>query len=932
MSPAQETILRDAVRRQRVAAMKDFVLYGHFRRGSNDYQFQIDTRAYFNRQRASVREWLTSVSEGFRKRRGSTFDVIAAPAHPRNAEFVGLVNEVLFNGRAYLLSIDVDSEHKDSFIARESNLLELYRNLETTNMRIDVHFVDDAVAHGSSLARVRDLVSSLFDRADSVGGSTAEAGGSALPRGRAERVRLFKSVILLVNRDSPSSWRSLVGDPEPWRFVDVWVPHLGEGELCDLCRQGAGLGQAEAVSSTATLSDRLRNDRLREAEAVRADLAPDKLIRCDEGYAVPATPGNEWKQLNPDPDPMHPDVVGPGFLRLVWSDRLHHAFNALNDDINRPEAVLRCLVKQLGSVFGQEDATGFESATIRTADEWLADLAAALWAIGAPPLNIRKSVQEAGMALTNGLISRLLGDAAPPLPPWRPLNGRLMSGWNPLLSRAVEIPGHGGLRRGADKRRERARMLLSALMKASAVLGSSRLLRKGTVAGAMSYARRELLNASQFISDYVYYLKLLLEPGSDRAKSMFLEELLASGLEPDGSKRSVLLTGHHFPEFVESVVSAGTDLVSWTSDVQNLARLAYFENTKVLQAVVGPIPGTKDAPNDRPASQADDYLPEFAERFMEGWDSEPAHPLRKSVHALRMCGEATTPVQIGGQGSVTYEDTLSALFEVWECALGTEADVGQGGWAALIAVARVSALTLALNKDDSNEEVEPNQIDEPAGSDESGALFARTDRMADPSARRQGTGDEYNVARTKDRRRRLVIASHGSGHGSPDETVGHLFAAALGEGAHPGLVKLFSIGPSFEPDYALVRREYGDSDYFSGHSVYFLLRVGMRRGSDRSEDHQGAQATPGTDQADPHATQVEEAYLAFEAPQGASDSAVLRAARAIAVFRGRLARRMRSDRRRGVLDPLVSAKLIERDLGNRGASQHGSTEVNEIGE
>lgn len=218
-----------------ISNLKNVLLYGHTHRGENHFLYYIKTEAMYNEYKTQIENWIRKYLEasGHFDGNENIFNIIFCPMHSSNVDFVEMVNDVLFHGAAMVIRVDVDKEYRSNFRAKFSNLSKLVENLQKkgTNYSIRIHYIDDTIITGRTYHRSKSMITSLFvDRNFSSDFAVFE------------NVKIFYSVILLINRNSSDSLleyeEHFVDKTKSFIFIflNLRIPSIRtHGDSCILC-------------------------------------------------------------------------------------------------------------------------------------------------------------------------------------------------------------------------------------------------------------------------------------------------------------------------------------------------------------------------------------------------------------------------------------------------------------------------------------------------------------------------------------------------------------------------------------------------------------------------------------------------------------------------------------------------------------------------
>ena len=169
----------------RVIRLSQCMHHHHLLRNGNHYQYYFDTDRYFKAERSRVEDWLSRVVNkrlctacDYNK---AIYNIIVAPRHSSNADFLHAVNNRVFNGAARIFYFDVQREYRGNVEAKYSDFTSFVRNIAEckTPFEIRYHYVDDCIYMGHNFTRTKSLIHTLTGRTDD------------------KRILLFYSVILL---------------------------------------------------------------------------------------------------------------------------------------------------------------------------------------------------------------------------------------------------------------------------------------------------------------------------------------------------------------------------------------------------------------------------------------------------------------------------------------------------------------------------------------------------------------------------------------------------------------------------------------------------------------------------------------------------------------------------------------------------------------
>lgn len=263
--------------------------YGHFRYYENDFQFYFDIELVLERilknksLQGKLDGWFAAVHRTLFSEVTDphSYNIIIAPEQPQNAGWINYVSRKLFNDSSDILHFDILKEYRDNVKTKFSNITALYSNLVLADKSavIHFHFVDGTICSGRTLSRARSLIQSLFPEEAFNGTGNVQ-------------VKLFESVLVLLNRASIDSQRSYVDSGKFFSFIDLKVPNLrNHQDACILCRLTKEFDNlALRAASNEIAQEWARRARKLEVQPL------EMIVQEDSGIRVP-DPAEEKKRI-----------------------------------------------------------------------------------------------------------------------------------------------------------------------------------------------------------------------------------------------------------------------------------------------------------------------------------------------------------------------------------------------------------------------------------------------------------------------------------------------------------------------------------------------------------------------------------------------------------------------------------------------------------
>lgn len=181
--------------RNRLSKMKKCIDYGHVHREWNHYQFYIQYEKYYKEVREDCIQWLVQQRQELGE---NEFNIIISPLQYENSLFVKDVIDHVFQHSLRFIYLPLDQVYREEIRSRFSYIAQEYENAcaGTQPPKYNVYFVDYSVVSGQSLRRSEMLIRMLMNDATT-----------------SENIRIFRKVILLLNRSSYDTAAVFVREP-----------------------------------------------------------------------------------------------------------------------------------------------------------------------------------------------------------------------------------------------------------------------------------------------------------------------------------------------------------------------------------------------------------------------------------------------------------------------------------------------------------------------------------------------------------------------------------------------------------------------------------------------------------------------------------------------------------------------------------------------
>ena len=185
--------------------LKDYIYKGHLKRLNSHHKYYIDTESFVRQKRHLVNSWLKGIR--FNDSR-DLLNVLVTPNVENESDFVSAVNDVVFDGSALIIYLDVNNWRNNIV-----NKLSFLRNID----KVRYHYVDQAFLTGDTYEKAKCYLFSIV-----------EAKGNG-----------FQSAFTIVNRMHYAKSREIKNDLHQafFSYVTLFYPVNSEGEHeCELCR------------------------------------------------------------------------------------------------------------------------------------------------------------------------------------------------------------------------------------------------------------------------------------------------------------------------------------------------------------------------------------------------------------------------------------------------------------------------------------------------------------------------------------------------------------------------------------------------------------------------------------------------------------------------------------------------------------------------
>lgn len=453
-------IARDSADGQ-IQDLVKFLVYRHVERNGNHFNYYFATERLWDypEVRNRIRCWLgDKKGELFQTNQNKVYDIIVAPLHYSNTVFIEEVNESLFENAALVLHFDADKEFRMNVRAKYSSIQQLYDNLceSDEESTINFHYVDDTIISGRTYRRMKSIIASMI----------------RVREKRNVKINIFKSIVVLLNRMSPSSVRDYIDDQRYFlAYFNLRISSMRvNSDACVLCKkynEWDKLARQASLNTVFTYWQKKSED-----------------IKCKPVEEI---------EFEKDKKENRAERCGQYMLA---SHRAKTLLDEVCDFVDDKEKLQNLIVDNL-----------FPDDVIDSLDE----LVAMLKVLGRPFLSFRREEKEAVFELMLKMLDALLAEE------------------KPQGNEKINI-----LLREVWKNNEYRIKLVTILLNRLAELESNYMIRKKSMDKILTFCFTYIANdckQGEFIDNYLHRVKQLVGQSNDFAKGLFLEYLLLYGEE-----------------------------------------------------------------------------------------------------------------------------------------------------------------------------------------------------------------------------------------------------------------------------------------------------------------------------------------------------------------------------------------------------------------
>jgi len=197
--------------------------YGHFKRNDNHYHYYFNDTTFWEINKRSVITWLENVKKYDFSDADSYIDaLILAPGHFSNAEFVHLVNNIVFENKATIIHYESSIENTQNF--------EMFYGEYVQNAKC-IYFVDDTATSGATFINANSFLKRIKN-------SNKYSNGTFKPF-------CFNACFFFLNRTGYYEYEDIKRklntpniEPTIYSFADINLPYIKSFDKnCPLCTE-----------------------------------------------------------------------------------------------------------------------------------------------------------------------------------------------------------------------------------------------------------------------------------------------------------------------------------------------------------------------------------------------------------------------------------------------------------------------------------------------------------------------------------------------------------------------------------------------------------------------------------------------------------------------------------------------------------------------
>lgn len=207
---------------------QNYLYYDHIERDSHHFHYYIRTNSLLKNillhQTKELEKFFDYAKGLILNKNSDDINVIVVPIHYSNGHFVNIISKYIFDNRVEIISFDPRKEYRSNFLTKFSNYSYIFEALKNnSNVNVNFHYVDDQIITGNTFYKTKSYVTSLMKMSKI--------------KDLERRVKIFSSIITLINRNSNSTKFNYIEDDKLFlSVIDIDVPYLrNHGDSCYLC-------------------------------------------------------------------------------------------------------------------------------------------------------------------------------------------------------------------------------------------------------------------------------------------------------------------------------------------------------------------------------------------------------------------------------------------------------------------------------------------------------------------------------------------------------------------------------------------------------------------------------------------------------------------------------------------------------------------------
>ena len=235
-----ETIHQEEL--ERLNELRNFIYKGHIDAFHSHHKYFFDTEAFVRKGNKVFNKWLSKKLKTEPVFNQKNFNIIITPNAEAESDLVCAVNDIIFNGNALIVYLDVTKENNNN------HKLASLKNMDKTN--VSFHYVDHLLLTGETYRRTKSEIDSTK----------------------------FDSIITIINRLPYKKCKDIKNEVNHFfAFINLYYPTSGKCELCTLEKYYDDLSKKTVLDSCKqVISDNIRKLNLKSRRDIKWDAHKNK--------------------------------------------------------------------------------------------------------------------------------------------------------------------------------------------------------------------------------------------------------------------------------------------------------------------------------------------------------------------------------------------------------------------------------------------------------------------------------------------------------------------------------------------------------------------------------------------------------------------------------------------------------------------------------